>query len=141
MTLAELTRANELDVELADREIELAEARVDDAEDAFAVLVADPDPLDVAVRQTAVQLAVETLAEAERTLEEYNSVDQLEIGLRQADVVSARAALETAAADLENATLRAPFDGVVIAVNVEVGQQVNANMRSHSKSQIRPWWK
>ena len=42
-------------------------------------------------------------------------------------MVSAKAALDTAAADLANATLRAPFDGVVVAVNVEVGQQVNAN--------------
>ena len=126
-TLAELTQANALDVELADREIELAQTRLADAEDALAALLEDPDPLDVAVKQTAVRLAAETLAEAENTLEEYNSVDQLEIELRQADVVSARAALETAAADLANATLRAPFDGIVVAVNVEAGQQVNAN--------------
>ena len=126
-TLAELTQANELDVELADRETELAQARLADAEYALADLLEDPDPLDVLVNQTAVRLAAETLAEAETTLEEYNSVDQLEIELRQADVVSAIAALETAAADLANATLRAPFDGVVVAVNVEAGQQVNAN--------------
>ena len=125
--LAELTQANALDIELADREIELAQARLDDAEDALAALLEDPDSLDVAVKQTAVRLAAETLVEAETTLEEYNSVDHLEIELRQADVVSARAALETAAADLANATLRAPFDGVVVAVNVEAGQQVNAN--------------
>ena len=125
--LAELTQANALDIELADREIELAAARLDDAEDALATLLKDPDSLDVAVKQTAVQLAAETLVEAETTLEEYNSVDHLEIELRQADVVSARAALDTAASDLANATLRAPFDGVVVAVNVEAGQQVNAN--------------
>ena len=126
-TLAELTQASELDIELADREIELAEAKVADAKDALSALLEDPDPLDVAAKQTAVRLAEETLAEAEATLAEYNSVDQLEIELRQADVVSAKAALDTAAADLANATLRAPFDGVVVAVNVEVGQQVNAN--------------
>ncbi len=125
--LSELTQANELDVELADREIELAGAKLADAEDALAALLEDPDPLDVVVKQTAVQLAAETLAEAEATLEEYNSVDQLEIELRQADVVSAKAALETATADLANATLRAPFDGIVVAVHVEAGQQVNAN--------------
>ena len=125
--LSELTQAGELDVELAGREIELTEAGLADAEDALAALLEDPDPLDVLVKQAAVQLAAETLAEAEATLEEYNSVDQLEIELRQADAVSARAALETAETDLENATLRAPLDGVVVAVNVEVGQQVNAS--------------
>ena len=126
-TLAELLQANELDIELADREIELAEARLADAEDAFAALLEDPDPLDILVKQTAVQLAVETLGEAEATLEEYNTVDQLEIELRQADVVAARATQETAVTDLEHATLRAPFGGIVIAINIEVGQQVNAN--------------
>ena len=127
MTLAELTHANELDIELADREIELAEARLADAEDALAALLEDPDPLDILVKQTAVQLSVETLGEAEATLEEYNTVDQLEIELRQADVVAARATQETAVVDLEHATLRAPFDGIVIAINIESGQQVNAN--------------
>ena len=126
-TLAELMQANELDIELADREIELAEARLADAEDALATLLEDPDPLDILVKQTAVQLAVETLGEAEATLEEYNTVDQLEIELRQADVVAARATQETAVTDLEHATLRAPFGGIVIAINIEVGQQVNAN--------------
>ena len=127
MTLAELMQANELDIELADREIELAEARRADAEDALAALLEDPDPLDILVKQTAVQLSVETLGEAEATLEEYNTVDQLEIELRQADVVTARATQETAVVDLEHATLRAPFDGIVIAINIESGQQVNAN--------------
>lgn len=125
--LAELMLADESEVELADREIELAQAGLADAEEALAVLLEDTDPLDVAVKQTAVQLAAETLAEAETTLKEYNSVDQLEIELRQADVLSARAALETAVTALDDATLRAPFDGVVVVVNVEPGQQVNAN--------------
>ena len=126
-TLAELLQANDLDIELADREIELADARLAAAEDALATLLEDPDPLDILVKQTAVQLAVESLGEAEATLEEYNTVDQLEIELRQVDVVAARATLETAIVDLEHATLRAPFDGIVIAINIEVGQQVNAN--------------
>ena len=126
-TLAELLQANELDIELADREIELAEARLADAGDALATLLEDPDPLDILVKQTAVQLAVETLGEAEAALEEYNTIDQLEIELRQADVVAARATQETAVVDLEHATLRAPFGGIVIAINIEVGQQVNAN--------------
>ena len=120
-------QANELDIELADREIELAEARLADAQVALADLLEDPDPLDVLVKQTAIKLAAESLGEAEATLEEYNTVDQLEIELRQTDLVAARAALETATTDLEHATLRAPFDGIVVAVNIEVGQQVSAN--------------
>ena len=110
-SLTELMQATEFDIELADREIELAQAKLADAEEALAALLEDPDPIDVQVNQTAVRVAVESLADAEATLMEYNSVDQLEIDLRQADVIAARATLDTAIEDLERATLRAPFNG------------------------------
>ena len=126
-TLAELMQPTELDIGLADREIELAQAQLADAEEALASLLEDPDPVGVLVKQAAVNLALETLADAEATLEEYNTVDQLDIELRQAEVVAAQATLETAIADLESATLRAPIDGIVVALNIEPGQQVNVN--------------
>ena len=125
--LSELMQATELDLELADREIELAQAKLTDADEALAALLEDPDPIDVQVKQTAVRVAVESLADAEVTLAEYNSVDRLEIDLRAADLIAAQATLETASADLDRATLRAPFDGIVIAVNIEEERQVNAN--------------
>lgn len=128
--LADLTQTAETDIQLADREIELAEARLADAEDAFTYLLTDPDPVDAVVKQTEVRLAQETLAEAEANLEEYEIVDQLEIELRQAELVAARATLATAIADLERATLRAPFDGIVVTVNIEPNQQVNANTQA-----------
>ena len=129
-TLADLATVEESDIHLSDREIELAEARLADAEEALADLLADPDSVDMMVKQAAIRLARESLAEAEGTLEDYKTVDQSEIELRQAELVAARATLETAIADLERATLRAPFDGVVVAVNIEPDQQVNANTQA-----------
>lgn len=129
-SLTELMQATEFDIELADREIELAQAKLADAEEALAALLDDPDPIDMQVKQTTVHLAIESLAEAQSTLEEYSSVDQLEIDLRQTDVIAARATLDTAIEDLERATLRAPFNGIVVAVNIEAGQQVNANTQA-----------
>ena len=128
--LAELTLVAESDIQIADREIELAEAKLADAEDALAELLEDVDPVDLTVKRAAVRLAREKLAEAETELGEYSVVDQLEIELRQAELVSARATLETAVADLERATLRAPFDGIVVSIDIEEGQQVNANTRA-----------
>ena len=128
--LAELMQPAELDIGLADREIELAQARLAEAEDALASLIEDPDPIDLLVKQAAVKLAQENLADAEATLDEYNTVDRLDIELRQAEVVAAQATLETAIADLESATLRAPFDGIVVTVDIESGQQVNANTQA-----------
>ncbi len=128
--LSELMQATEFDIELADREIELAQANLADAEEALAVLLEDPDPIDAQVKQTAVRVAVESLAEAQSTLAEYNTVDQLEIELRQTDIIAARATLDTAIEDLNRATLRAPFNGIVVAINIEAGQQVNANTQA-----------
>ena len=128
--LADLMQPTDLDIEKADREIELAQTRLADAEEALAVLLEEADPVEALVKRAAVRLAMETLAEAEATLEEYNTVDQLEIELREAEVVAARATLDTAIENLERATLRAPFDGMVVGVNIEPGQQVNMNTQA-----------
>ena len=99
-------------------------------QESLADLLVEPDPIDVLVRQAAVRLAVESLAEAEATLEEYSNVDQLEIQLREAEEVAARAALDTVVVNLEQAVLRAPFDGIVVGVSIETGQQVNTNTQA-----------
>ncbi|HHS98043.1 MAG TPA: efflux RND transporter periplasmic adaptor subunit [Chloroflexi bacterium] len=50
--------------------------------------------------------------------------DPLDLEAAQLEVEAARLSLEKARSDLENATLVAPFDGVVAAVNVAVGENV-----------------
>lgn len=124
--LAELMQATEFDVELADREVGLAQAKLADAEESLAALLEDPDPIDVQVKQTAVRVAVESLADAEATSIEYNTVDQLEIDLRQADLIAARVTLDAAKAALERATMLAPWTGVISTIAVEPGQRVEA---------------
>ena len=128
--LADLETLDESSIILADHEIQLAEAKVTEAEEALADVFKGTDPVDKTVMRAEARLARESLAEAEATLEEYGVVDQLEIELRQAELVATRATLETALADLERATLRAPFDGIVVAVNIEPDQQVNANTQA-----------
>ena len=58
--LEALTEPDESDVELADREIELAKARLAEVEEALADLLEEPDPVETQVRQTAVRLAKES---------------------------------------------------------------------------------
>lgn len=50
--------------------------------------------------------------------------DPLELEAAQLEVEAAQLALEEAQENLEKATLRAPFDGAVVRVNVEVGDRV-----------------
>ena len=108
-----------------DREIELARSKLTAAEAALVTLL--EDPIDLVVSQAAVRLATESLVEAEEALEGYDSIDQLEIKLREADLVAAKARLDVAITDLERAIVRAPVSGYVVDIYIATGDQVNAN--------------
>ncbi|MCC6349623.1 MAG: efflux RND transporter periplasmic adaptor subunit [Candidatus Eisenbacteria bacterium] len=49
---------------------------------------------------------------------------------RQADVKQAQAQLQSAQVDLNNTTIRAPIDGVVISRSIDVGQTVAASLQA-----------
>jgi len=51
----------------------------------------------------------------------------LQVELRQLEVASAQTSLDKAIERLEAATMTAPYDGIVVAVNIESGQDINAN--------------
>jgi len=127
--LAELTDgADPLEIESKQRQLELAQATLEMAEEDLANLTNDPDPLEVEAKQKQVEVAQLSLDKAKEDLAELkSSVDPLDVALREADVASARMALETALQELEYATLWAPMGGIVDVVNVEAGQEVNAN--------------
>lgn len=71
---------------------------------------------ELAQAQQAYQEALDRL----RQLQE--GADPLDLEAAQLEVEAARLSLEKARSDLEGATLVAPFDGVVAAVNVAVGE-------------------
>jgi HlyD family secretion protein len=50
--------------------------------------------------------------------------------LREADVAKALASMDSAVHELEGATILAPWSGIISAVGVEAGQQVNPNVRA-----------
>ncbi len=102
-----------------DEEIRQARAAVDQAK-ANLERLQNSTPTDLAQLQAAVQQADATLKD-------------LQAGPKPWDLASAMAAVQQAQAQLDlarfrydQAELRAPFDGVVQAVNIKVGQNVNA---------------
>ncbi len=120
-----------LDVAAARNQVAVVRANLEAAEDDLAELTGDPDPVDLYARIRQVELAQASLGEAEDELAElFGGVDPLEIALREADVASARLALEGSLKLLEGATLVAPMAGIVSLVNLEAGQSVNANVRA-----------
>ncbi len=61
------------------------------------------------------------------TQKSYATVKNNSTKLEEASVSQAKAALDKALKNLEDATLRAPADGVVLALNYKVGESVSSN--------------
>jgi HlyD family secretion protein len=69
---------------------------------------------------------VENLKVAEETVSELKEgPDPLITSLRETDLAAARASLDSALKELETATITAPWTGIISAVNIEVGRNVN----------------
>ena len=83
-------------------------------------LTADDRPARVA--QARAELARQRLdLEAARRLVDRKMQSESQLKLAEASVAAARAALKAAELDLERTEIRAPFDGVLEAVHVELG--------------------
>ena len=127
--LAELTSGpNVTEVEAKEKQVALALANLARGEEDLAELLAGPDPIEVAASRKQVDLAAARLDESGEALEEVRAdADAIIVSLREADIAASSAALASALSRLDQATLTAPWDAVVSAIGVEVGQQVNAN--------------
>jgi len=73
---------------------------------------------------TAIANAQDNLTAAEQALANTGP-GSLDLELKQQQVTSAQAALDDALASLGNATLAAPFDGIISTVNIDAGQTVS----------------
>ncbi|MEE8159650.1 MAG: HlyD family efflux transporter periplasmic adaptor subunit [Dehalococcoidia bacterium] len=116
----------------AEETVTKAEERLAEAQDALndllTVVNEGPDLLEVDVKEKELAVAQANLAEAKEDLAELqSSVDPLEVALWKAQVASAQTALADALERLGGSSLTAPMAGVVSLVNVEAGDNVNAN--------------
>jgi HlyD family secretion protein len=98
-----------------------AEEALADAQANLAAAQAGPDTADVAVKQVAVTVAEATLADAQANLTE------LQNGPDPDEVAAAEIRVQIAQNTLDKLTLRAPFDGEVLAVNYLRGDLVAQN--------------
>ncbi|MBE1282204.1 MAG: efflux RND transporter periplasmic adaptor subunit [Rhodobacteraceae bacterium] len=89
----------------------------------------DKTPYAAALQQAQAQLALarDQLARKEELLTR-NAVAEAEVETLRANVAVAEAAVTLAEVDLENTTVRAPFDGIVPAMTLLPGNQVAPNV-------------
>ncbi|MCH7745179.1 MAG: HlyD family efflux transporter periplasmic adaptor subunit, partial [Chloroflexi bacterium] len=117
-----------IEVESKEKGLALALAALDQAGDDLAELTGSPDPLKLESKLRQVVLNQAMLDEAMEDLTAMSeSADSLDVALREANVVASQAALSEAIQQLDNATLKAPWNGIITVLNIETGQEVNAN--------------
>ena len=108
----------EEDIAEADAQLALAQAQLETAKLQLAELQGGPSAKELA-------LANERIANAQALLELANaqSVEQ-QVALSKAQVDAAQTRLELAKAQLDKLSLKAPFDGEIVTVNVQPGEWV-----------------
>ena len=124
----------ELDKLLAES---VAEAKVSEAEEKLRAAQAkldkllaesDPDAEEIEIQRMKVELAQEQLEDAQKALEGV-AVKRLQVELTQGKLEDAQIAFKDAQEELDEARnksplITAPFDGFVIKVNVEGGDEI-----------------
>ena len=97
-------------------------------DDLIEQLLEQPDPVDVEDKSKAIESAQANLLQAEEDLVDlFAPPDPLQMALLESQLVSARLALEASETRLESAVIVAPWSGLVSAVSVAKGDEVNRN--------------
>ena len=117
--------------------IKLANISVEEAEEnLFDVL--NPNTLELELRKTQVNLAEVNVVEIQQNIDALNEeVDPLEIEAQQTTLDKLMAKLEQDRTNLLNATIVAPFDGIISVINIEEGKTIN-NQNSPAMEIVDP---
>lgn len=86
---------------------------------------------EVASSQATLSLAEATLKEKQATLDKLtknNGLDPVALSTAENKVVSAQLALEKAKETLDEATIKAPFDGTILTVAAEAGATIDSGV-------------
>jgi HlyD family secretion protein len=108
-------------------DVDLARARVGQAELQAEIARLQYENMKAGARPEQLEAARAQLAQAQASLARLQP-DALTVERTRLQLEQARLQLEQARRRLEQATLLAPFDGTVIAVNIEIGQIVGAGV-------------
>lgn len=125
------TAALERTVEDAELVVEMRQAEVDaldndDLRDAEERVADAENALDEAESEDAISIAEVELDIAQAELDSIkNQQSSVNLTVAEAQLAQAENGLEAAESNLENATLTAPFDGIVSQINVDEGGMAN----------------
>ncbi len=126
LTLARLNAT--MTLESAQSRVTQAIQKLADAQDKLKDAQAGPDAVELAQADNTIVQAQAKLAKAQDDLKTMQAgPDKKKVELAQAKVDAAKATLAQAQANLLYTALAAPFNGTIIAVNVEAGDDVTSS--------------
>jgi HlyD family secretion protein len=138
--------AQQSDCDNAQATVQRAEEELRIAELQLQQLRRGPRDEDVAAARAQLQQALGQLASAQAQVRQAEAnlarvrkgPSAEDLAAAQAQVDQARVALELARLRLDDAVLKAPFDGTVVAVNVEIGQMAVAGTPAIVLAKLEP---
>ena len=135
--LAELSAIPDpLKIKEQEDQVALALANMKEAEENLGKLSSGADPELVREKHANLTTVGDALVDAEEALALLrDGSDPSDVELKRKEVGFAQAAIVRAQDDLDNWTIDAPFDGIVSAVNVEYGQDVEPNYGPRTESE------
>lgn len=121
--LHDLKNPDAVEVETGRKRLAKAQANRAAAADTLDTLI-DPNAVEVAARRGQVALAQAKLDEANSALRRLNDRRELQVALQEASVAAAQAKVEGETRRFEDSTLKAPWNGYIASIPVEVGQEI-----------------
>lgn len=100
-----------------------------------------PDPEDVAEAEARLQVAQQSVDDAQRTLDKFvgDGPNTDDLALAEARVANAKAAVAAAEAALADLELAAPFDSTVVANNLKEGEYVTPGIAAVRLGNLSEW--
>ena len=123
--LDKLLNPNAAEVAGRQGQVALAESKYAKALEDLDKLL-NPDAVEAASKRGQIALAEAKHSKAILDLERLNARSLLDVTLQEAAVIAAQAKVDGAVRRYDDSTLRAPWDGYVSDVMVEVGEEVEA---------------
>ncbi len=121
--LDELKNPDTAEVESKRKRLASTQATRAAAADALDALI-NPDGEEVAANRGKLALAQANLNAASNALQEIHDRRELQVALKEASVAAAQAKVEGETRRFEDSTLKAPWNGYIASIPVEVGQEI-----------------
>ncbi len=99
-----------------------------------------PDPEDVAEADALVSVTKAELEDAQRQLSELqNGPDPDDVALAEARIKNAEAQLASTKSSMEDLELKAPFDGVLVSSNMQIGEYISPGVSAAEVGDTSEW--